>query len=544
MAPEERLMKREEITLILDEIFNLHVKQSYIDRVKKHPPGHLPDSVLEIPALAALNALPAAAKENLITELTQLTWPETLAVDDVKNFKIFLITTLLARALLFSKSIHTEWSWILHHLERLQDYWNVQGLIFEVQKENPSFYQFVRTLPPHHHLHFQFIEELQKDFYLKYKQYREYVVRDSYDLECRRQLAHEKIYLCQGPLLKGGSEYLADFIGNIHDNDVRIVFALGNVGLRNNVFYFPKMLFEPKTNFAVDFFNYFAKEHTDMIALNMRYQEYGLPAIRLNPQRGDTYHADIYCVKTKPLEGYNSSKAAGAVNGCNLNSYELSTACMQEKPRTTVVHNFDVNDNNPGNFTDAQLKLIVDSLIKAKVEGFAVTIHCMGGYGRTGMLAFIAARMFCPEMPVKLEEALIWLRTFREGLIITVQQLLCAEEASQRVLALLAPCQTTEGYDWKKYYIANNLASHLPQITKPIQPVEEKSADQVSLEALLALGAAVVGKKKSPETSEEEAAGSEMDSRHKEKKMRPDKREVTETTFDGSDEEIVLTLRS
>lgn len=509
-------MTKEEAEAFLAIIMDNYVNQSADDVVNPFMPIEF-RSVFDSTSLQAWKIF-LSDEENKawwLELLERVSLPDELSIEegDEDAFDIFFIVTFMSKIKLAVDNLNQEsiggvfdaaCEWMLSHHSCLQNYFKIQKstLIYlrdkkicSVSEDKKSqFFGFLLSFPLSHQLQFRHILQFTDEYFAKYQKYRDVVGDLSRQFpQSQSELVRKSIFLQSGPSIGEGLDGLSNFIKNIYVNRTQVIFALGEISTQKDVISFPlqnvKKYFIPN-----DFFNYLgvATNVQDKDYCNEAYKDYRLPSVNVNPDGTCRYSVDeTYDVVTKELPGYFDRKDSAAIIGCNLRVHELqiTPTAYREDPHIVLVVNLGVADNNPINLTDTQLKFVVDTLIKVIVDGFAkeedfikgkgfsAAIHCRSGLGRTGVLAYVAARMFCPNMPAEPEAAVKWLRNVRPGLIITVEQLIDAEQMSQKVLTMLKRYEITGGYNWRQYYDDNKLEKHLPQLTPQTRTKQGRDAE-------------------------------------------------------------------
>lgn len=533
---EALYMKKDQVELIFKKIIEIYVDKSFCEAVRRRNCNYESLKSAFTDRILASWSNFFKDKENtafLINKLISIPWPEFSIKEDVDDFEVFVVATLLSRIAILSQTdcverAHVEKyiseGWIVTYANQLENYWKIRKENFaqykeyvaKISKDLPelkknlnsneikklesnlkfyqSFYPFIISLPLYHPLLLSYVERLEKDYLTQHIKFKSAVPMVTKTYMRPVEISQSKIFMQPAPgqlelqnlrPLSREEDFaarLSESMDFMQNNNVRIVFVLGDVNaFCSDVFVFPGPFIE-KDFHAEDFFNYFGAEQNE----DSRDRSYtaGHPKITFDKNGKGIYQiGQTFIVSTQELPNARYPKNQSPLS-CDLKSHFLEIKRVQSKflPHKLVAQHFKVYDANPIDFTDEQLKAFIDNFVKAKIENFAVAIHCRAGIGRTGMLAYIAARMFCPEMPVEVKDAVEWLRKIRPGAISTTEQLIYAEKAWQRIKVMLRLYHKDGAYNWQEYYNQNKLFEYLPVITD-----EKQTATKVAVEAMNAV---------------------------------------------------------
>jgi protein tyrosine phosphatase len=81
-----------------------------------------------------------------------------------------------------------------------------------------------------------------------------------------------------------------------------------------------------------------------------------------------------------------------------------------------------------------QVHALVDTLLDFDAENSFVFIHCAGGIGRTGNIAYGLSEILCSNVPNDPLKKLEWLRSQRQGCIQSPEQLVDGMILSNMIL--------------------------------------------------------------------------------------------------------------
>lgn len=81
-----------------------------------------------------------------------------------------------------------------------------------------------------------------------------------------------------------------------------------------------------------------------------------------------------------------------------------------------------------------QVSELVDTVLDVEPENSFVFIHCAGGIGRTGNLAYGLSEIMCGDVPKDPLKKVEWFRSFRPGCIQTPEQLVDGMALSNMIL--------------------------------------------------------------------------------------------------------------
>jgi len=91
-------------------------------------------------------------------------------------------------------------------------------------------------------------------------------------------------------------------------------------------------------------------------------------------------------------------------------------------------------DQSPALLSNEQVKMLVDLLVDLDDENHYLFVHCAGGIGRTGNLAYAISEVMCDDVPNDPLRKLDWLRLQRPGSVQTPEQLLDGMILSYKIL--------------------------------------------------------------------------------------------------------------
>jgi len=179
-----------------------------------------------------------------------------------------------------------------------------------------------------------------------------------------------------------------------------------------------------KRNTARDFFNYFgAKDGDDGLpwrdvgggVRKCQIQEFALTSKLVKTLENNLgTPMDIYDLTVTWSEGCLCTKAEEELN--------------------LKVVNIRTWDQGPSLLLKNQVSALVDTVLDIDPENSFVFIHCAGGIGRTGNLAYALSEILCCDVPKDPLKKLEWLRSQRQGCIQTPEQLVDAMILSHMVL--------------------------------------------------------------------------------------------------------------
>jgi len=251
-------------------------------------------------------------------------------------------------------------------------------------------------------------------------------------------------------------EEVIGFLVGLKQMDVGVVIALGNPRSYNmlnvktmlygkggyadaDVFSKPGLSLDSrsetyKRNTARDFFNYFgAKDGDD-----------GLPwrDIGDGVRKCQIQDFELTSILVKTLK--NSA-------GWPMDLYELKVVwrdgclCASVKEELSIqVLNIRTWDQSPSMLVADEVDLLVETILDKDRDNKFVFIHCAGGIGRTGNIAYGLSEIMCSSVPKDPLKKLEWFRSFRPGCIQTPEQLVDGMVLSNMILQnVIARCEKT-----------------------------------------------------------------------------------------------------
>lgn len=127
--------------------------------------------------------------------------------------------------------------------------------------------------------------------------------------------------------------------------------------------------------------------------------------------------------------------------GSDMNIYDLTVTwtdgccCASAKQELNLkVINIRTWDQGPSLLVKNQVSMLVDVLLDIDKENSFVFVHCAGGIGRTGNIAYGISEILCSNVPNDPLKKVEWLRSQRQGCIQSPEQLVDGMVLSNMIL--------------------------------------------------------------------------------------------------------------
>jgi len=187
-----------------------------------------------------------------------------------------------------------------------------------------------------------------------------------------------------------------------------------------------------KRNTARDFFNYFGARDGDD---GLPWRDVGGGVRKCSIQDFELTSKLVKTLKNGvgwPMDLYDLT--VKWKDGCLCSSIEEELSLSVINIRTW--------DQSPSMLAKEEVSLLVDTILGIDPENSFVFIHCAGGIGRTGNLAYGLSEIMCSDVPKDPLKKLEWFRSFRPGCIQAPEQLVDGMILSNMIMQdVVARCE-------------------------------------------------------------------------------------------------------